>query len=235
MPGNFIQFDQMPTAGRNKSTEQQVAELRNYIKGVMDQLRYELRRIGNTETSGQKSRADAFGYPVGSVYISTRETNPTTLFGGVWVRLPDRFLLGAGETYEAGETGGEATHTLTASEMPSHTHSLSSHTHTTDIGSHNHNAGGSDDYRPVRFNYGSLSSKGIGEVRVAAASSGNYYVPYNTDAAVDFSSNQLTGSQDIGSKTSGGPSNNTSGSGGGGEAHNNMPPYLVVYMWERTA
>ena len=27
----------------------------------------------------------------------------------------------------------------------------------------------------------------------------------------------------------------TSSSTGGGQAHNNMPPYLVVYMWERTA
>ena len=82
MPGNFIQFDQMPMAGRNKSTEKQVEELRNYIKGVMDQLRYELRRIGNTETSGQKSRADAFGYPVGSVYISKgRRTRQRCLAG----------------------------------------------------------------------------------------------------------------------------------------------------------
>lgn len=241
MPGNFIQFDQMPTAGRNKSTEQQVAELRNYIKGVMDQLRYELRRIGNTETSGRGntggngSRADTFGYPVGSVYISTRETNPTTLFGGAWVRLPDRFLLGAGETYEAGNTGGEATHTLTTDEMPSHTHTLSSHTHTTDLGSHNHYAGGSETYRTLRYNYGNLTSTGIGEVRVTSATSGNYRVPYNSDADVDFTGNQLTGNKDLGSKTSGGPSNNTSGSRGSGTAHNNMPPYLVVYMWERTA
>lgn len=36
--------------------------------------------------------------------------------------LRDRFVLGAGNTYAAGETGGEATHKLTASEMPSHGH-----------------------------------------------------------------------------------------------------------------
>jgi microcystin-dependent protein len=38
--------------------------------------------------------------------------------------LLDRFVLGAGNNYAAGATGGEATHTLTIAEMPSHTHSL---------------------------------------------------------------------------------------------------------------
>ena len=33
------------------------------------------------------------------------------------------FLLAAGTTYSAGSTGGEATHTLTVDEIPSHSHS----------------------------------------------------------------------------------------------------------------
>ena len=62
-------------------------------------------------------------YPVGSIYISVNSTSPASLFGGTWEQLKDRFLLSAGNTYTAGSTGGEANHTLTVDEMPSHSHS----------------------------------------------------------------------------------------------------------------
>lgn len=61
-------------------------------------------------------------YPVGSVYISASATSPASFMGGTWEQLKDRFLVGAGSTYANGATGGEATHTLTVDEMPSHTH-----------------------------------------------------------------------------------------------------------------
>ena len=63
-------------------------------------------------------------YPIGSIYISTSQTSPASLFGGTWERLKDRFLLASGDTYPAGTTGGNATHTLTINEMPSHRHRL---------------------------------------------------------------------------------------------------------------
>jgi hypothetical protein len=49
--------------------------------------------------------------------------------------LRDRFIIGAGSSYSVGATGGSSTHTLTTSEMPSHTHTATStvtdpgHTH----------------------------------------------------------------------------------------------------------
>lgn len=49
-------------------------------------------------------------YPVGSVYISVNNTNPTTYFGGTWEQIQDRFLLCCGSTYAAGSTGGSTTH-----------------------------------------------------------------------------------------------------------------------------
>lgn len=61
--------------------------------------------------------------PVGYLYASNSPTEPKTLFGfGTWERIEDQFPLAAGSTYPAGSTGGEATHTLTVNEMPSHSH-----------------------------------------------------------------------------------------------------------------
>ena len=82
-------------------------------------------------------------YPVGSIYMSVNNTSPATLFGGTWSQLKDRFLLGAGDTYTNGNTGGAAS----VSYTPAGTNSggaVSSHTLTTDqIPSHNHTFTGS--------------------------------------------------------------------------------------------
>ena len=57
--------------------------------------------------------------------MSLEPTDPATLFGGTWERIQGRFLLAASDEYEAGSSGGEATHKLTVSEMPSHGHNYS--------------------------------------------------------------------------------------------------------------
>ena len=61
-------------------------------------------------------------YPVGSIYMSVGETSPASLFGGTWERIEDRFLLASGSGYASGTEGGEAEHTLTADEIPVHSH-----------------------------------------------------------------------------------------------------------------
>lgn len=60
-------------------------------------------------------------YPVGSIYMSVNSADPGALFGGTWQQIKDRFLLSAGDTYAAGNTGGSAKATL-----PSHTHTVGS-------------------------------------------------------------------------------------------------------------
>lgn len=64
--------------------------------------------IGN---DGTPQRVDGIGselYPVGSIYMSTENTSPASLFGGTWEQIKDKFLLSAGNNYSAGSTGGSA-------------------------------------------------------------------------------------------------------------------------------
>lgn len=140
-------------------------------------------------------------YPVGSIYMSMVDTDPATLFGvGTWERISQgRMLLGADDsTYKAGATGGEATHTLTAEEMPAHSHSGTTSTN----GDHSHGVRDAD----YHDGYGSSFDSGDwGPQRyIPTSNAGNHNHTFTTDNA------------------------------GGGAAHNNMPPYLVCYMWQRT-
>lgn len=43
-------------------------------------------------------------YPIGSLYLSVNSTNPSTLFGGTWEQIKDRFLLATGDTYAPNTT-----------------------------------------------------------------------------------------------------------------------------------
>ena len=49
-------------------------------------------------------------YPIGAIYLSVSATNPSTLFGGKWELIEDRFLLGAGGNYAPRIKGGSKTH-----------------------------------------------------------------------------------------------------------------------------
>lgn len=75
-------------------------------------------------------------YPVGTIYITTINSNPNALLNlGTWVRhAVGRALVGYDSTqaeFDAiNETGGSKTVTLTSAQMPVHTHIQNSHTHT---------------------------------------------------------------------------------------------------------
>ena len=119
-------------------------------------------------------------YPIGSVYISFSSANPSTYFGGTWERIKGRFLLSADDsTYRTENTGGEANHTLTIDEMPSHNHAIGYRTNTS----------------------------------ITTGSTGQWTTDPGTSTA--WSDGACIQNR------------------GGSKSHNNMPPYIVVYMWRR--
>lgn len=122
-------------------------------------------------------------YPIGSIYLSINNVNPTTFFGGTWI------AWGTGKTIvgvDSGDsnfntvekTGGESTHTLTVSEMPSHTHTPSP------------------------------------QVVSTTGPSNGFYYGSGIAAVPPFVATTSTGSDG---------------------AHNNLQPYITLYMWKRTA
>lgn len=70
-------------------------------------------------------------YPVGSIYLSINNVNPSELFGGTWERFGgSRYLIGVDpnnqDISEPNKIGGSWTY-----QIPSHTHTINSHAHTT--------------------------------------------------------------------------------------------------------
>ena len=194
-------------------------------------------------------------YPVGSIYMSVNNSNPSTLFGGTWEEIQGKFLLGRSTGHAAGTTGGEETHTLTSNEMPAHTHNGPSHTHTGPshthtIASHTHTAStASAGAHTHKLNRAKLAASGTARYAVQDASSNPNNTYKNTQSAGAHThtvtvngSGQLTTAASGTGVTGASGTGNTGASGtgatsstGGGAAHNNMPPYLAVYMWKRTA
>lgn len=175
-----------------------------------------------------KTLVDAI-YPVGSIYMSANNTDPALLFGGTWQRISGKFLLSADSSHAAGTTGGAASHTLTAAELPSHNHSLNNHTHT--VPAHTHSAStasaGAHTHNVPRWQQATPTAGGAG--RLAQGSIDSSYV--TSKAGAHTHSVTVANKPAFNTTAATGNTGNT----GGGTAISLMPPYLAVYMWKRTA
>jgi hypothetical protein len=160
-------------------------------------------------------------WPIGSIHLRYDNTNPGTLFGGTWTQMArGKMLMGQDDTDvdfdTLGETGGLKSKALTLGQIPPHPHS-SGTLSANDAGSHTHPPG----------SYGYTRKAGAGSQ--AGASSGN------TTAASDGQVTGTSGSGGLHGHAILGDTGDGSSMGLGNAAVDRMPPFIVVYVWRRTA
>ena len=156
-------------------------------------------------------------YPVGSIYMSVNNVDPSTVFGGTWQQIKDRFLLACGDTYNNGETGGAANHTpsgtvgnhtLTVNEMPAHTHVLE---------------GNTIPFTGSRYIATGWEDRAVCDVQTGLSAVSMTRIT-DGSSALDV--------EGTAKSTGGGGAHNHSFTGA---SQNTMPPYLAVNVWVRTA
>lgn len=151
-------------------------------------------RIYKNKTNISIDARDLYNvWPIGSIYISVVNTNPSEYFGGTWeVFGTGRCLVGVDtsqtEFNTVMKTGGEKTHKLTVNEMPSHNHQY-------------------EDITGNRSLNGQFGRSGYYESEAYMGVT-NSVIAY---ADADFRMTYV----------------------GGSESHNNLQPYITVYMWKR--
>lgn len=151
-------------------------------------------------------------YPVGSIYMSVNSSNPGSLFGGTWEKMPaGRVLIPEGKsswgtTYTAGSQGGEATHTLTVEELPKHNHTASIAIASNGLHKHGIRSSIKDSADSA-----TLPNKGVGN-------NDGWWDKYCANAGT----HNHTATANIAQT-------------GANSPHENMPPYISVYVFKRTA
>lgn len=142
---------------------------------------------------GDKEVGNNCPYNIGDIYITMRKENPNIIWRSTqWEQIEQgRVLLSQGTNYPIGSKGGEATHTLTLSEMPSHKHELA-------CAQHNVTTNPQDGRLPWQFPHGIAD-------QICSRDDKNTYYEWYSDTRRN----------------------------GDGLPHNNMQPYISVYMYKR--
>ncbi len=82
-------------------------------------------------------------YPIGSIYLSTTNANPSTFLGGTWESWgTGRTIVGVNSSdtdfAKSEQTGGAKSVTLTLAQIPSHSHTFTGTAHNHGLNSHTH-------------------------------------------------------------------------------------------------
>lgn len=217
------------------------SNLTNIVQGMAGSVNTAVNTANNAANTAEQVKVEMDAvtnklWPVDSIYISVKNVNPGTFFGGSWVSFATGKTIvgvdtGQGEFNAVEKSGGHKELQSHAHGMNNHVHSLNNHTHT--VPNHVHTMQGAGNH----YHY-------LGINKDAVQKGTSYNKPNNFESGSTSYKSNTTGNHthtmnSSGTCTTGGNSGNTGGNSGnttstGGGDSGNLQPYITVYMWKRT-
>ena len=217
------------------------SNLTNIVQGMAGSVNTAVNTANNAANTAEQVKVEMDAvtnklWPVDSIYISVKNVNPGTFFGGSWVPFATGKTIvgvdtGQGEFNAVEKSGGHKELQNHAHGMNNHVHSLNNHTHT--VPNHVHTMRGAGNH----YHY-------LGINKDAVQKGTSYNKPNNFESGSTSYKSNTTGNHahtmnSSGTCTTGGNSGNTGGNSGnttstGGGNAGNLQPYITVYMWKRT-
>ena len=151
-------------------------------------------------------------YPIGSLYLSLSNENPGNIWGGSWQLVAQgQSLMGSGNGFALGTSGGSYDYTLTQANLPNYNLTVNDpgHGHSVNDPGHAHS-------------YTTLSGTDVAD-------------RYPSFTALTGTAGATTSYSQTGISINGSTTGISVNSGGADQAFSLLSPYLVVNVWKRVA
>lgn len=117
-------------------------------------------------------------FPVGSVYLSTTSTSPSSTIGGTWTQVKGATLAATGANSFAGGASFGGNLKINANQLPSHTHKV--YMHNPLSGAYwNAAFGGDENAAQISFSWTGSTDTRDGLVARENTGGGQNYLPYH--------------------------------------------------------
>lgn len=187
--------------------------------------------VVNTITASNSNSSSTINfdqiYPVGSIYMSMNDTNPSAYFGGVWEQITGYYLYAGSSSGTGGSnttsaaSGSTGTTALSVDHLPSHNHGIPSLSGSaSNVGDHAHTIGADFDGGggSARYTVHSKGVTGAGYLKQTSYAGGHNHTVTTNASVTHAMGNGVAHSHTLNNHT-----------------HTITPPFINLFVFQRVS